>query len=70
MPLPERLNTIFGFLAAAWMTLLSLSLKLPGRISIDGSQPALFLVGIGVVLGLMYRRLHHRCRNAPEEMFP
>jgi hypothetical protein len=67
LPLPERLNAIFGFLAAAWMAIVSLAIKLPFMFD---HGPGLFFLGVGPAVGLIYWYLRKRYLHAPEEMFP
>ena len=68
LPLKERLNTIFGYFAVAWIVFLafgvrSLVLPLPGSYWwIAG----LALVMIAGSYGWLYRKLFH----TPEEIFP
>jgi len=67
LALSDRLNTAFGYLGVAWITLLAFGFKAgssaPGALS-------LLVIGLGVVLAMGYVRLRRTRANAPEEMFP
>jgi hypothetical protein len=66
LPLPQRLNTAFGYLAVVWLCWLAVGLKI---IDQDFSGFAFILV-IGAVLSAFYLLLRRTRTNAPEEMFP
>ena len=66
----ERLNTIFGYLAVAWVVLIAFGLKLASMILISLPLLAIFLSGIGVAMGIVYWLLCKSHINAPEAIFP
>jgi len=68
LPLGERLNTIFGYLAVAWIVLIAFGLKLAFA---TVSWPMLwnFLSVIGIVMGIVYWLLRRKYINAPEATF-
>lgn len=70
LPFAERLNTIFGYLAVAWVVLIAFGLKVASMIAISLPLLAIFLSGIGVAIGIVYWLLRRSHINAPEAMFP
>lgn len=70
LPFAGRLNTVFGFVAAAWVALVAFGVELAGLISVSPPLLAIFLAGSGVAIGLVYWLLRRSHVNAPEAMFP
>jgi hypothetical protein len=67
IPLSERLHTIFGYFAVAWLTLLPVGV----RIGPDTSKSFnLFLLGCALAIGVGYWQLHRKAQGSPNEMFP
>jgi len=66
IPLRERLNTIFGYFAIAWFTLLPIGLRV-GRY--ESSSFNFVLLGCAIVIAIGYWSL--RCKSIdPQEIFP
>jgi hypothetical protein len=66
-PLFERLNTIFGYFAVAWFTLLPVGL----RIDPYSSKVFNFLwLGGAIVLAMGYRWLRRKSLGIQDEIFP
>ena len=66
LPLAERLNTAFGYLTVAWITLLAFGFKAVWLPSI-----LWFLIfGLGIALAVAYLTLRRTRIDSPEEMFP
>ena len=66
IPLLERLNTIFGYFAVAWFTLLPVGLRVDPYTSKTFN---FFWLGCAIVLAAGYRRLR-RSLQISNEMFP
>lgn len=67
LPLLERLNTVFGYFAVAWFTLLPVGLQ------IDPYTPKtfnFFWLGGGVALATGYWWLRRKCLGIQNEIFP
>jgi uncharacterized membrane protein len=69
LPFAERLNTIFGYLAVAWIVSIAFVLKLAFN---SYSWPLLWtlLSVLGIVIGIAYWLLRRKYVNAPEAKFP
>jgi magnesium-transporting ATPase (P-type) len=70
LPFAERLNTIFGYLAATWIVLVAFGLKSNNAGAISWPTWWSFLSGIGIVMGIVYWFLRRRYLNSPEAIFP
>lgn len=66
----ERLNTIFGYLLAAWIVLVAFGLKIANTDMISWPLLWSFLSGIGITIGIVYWLLRRKYINAPEATFP
>jgi len=67
IPLPERLNTIFGYFVVAWITLS------PFGLTIGPDFPGLFnslFLGCAVAIAVGYWRLRRKSFGTQNEMFP
>lgn len=67
-PFAERLNTIFGYLAVAWLVLVAFGLKIAYN-TMAWIWVWNFLSGIGIVMGIVYWLLRRKYINAPEATF-
>ena len=67
IPLSVRLNTIFGYFAVAWLTLLPVGIRIGPYTSKSFN---FFLLGCGIVLAIGYWRLRRISLETPDEMFP
>ncbi len=75
LPLSERLDTVFGHLAVAWLLVLSFLIKSNRDESAAyGGVGSLMLyaivVGAAIALGFSYWRLRSSHTHSPEEIFP
>lgn len=70
LPFAERLNTIFGYLAVAWIVLVAFGLKIANSGTISWPSLWSFLSGIGIMMGIVYWLLRRKYINAPEATFP
>jgi hypothetical protein len=68
-PISLRLNTIFGFLAASWIVMISFGRHLQVLEAMPGDIALLILI-VGIILAGMYFYLRNRLETAPEAMFP
>lgn len=64
IPLLERLNTIFGYFAVAWFTLL------PVGVSIASKALDFFLLGFAVLIATCYQWLRRKNLGMQNEIFP
>ena len=64
IPLLERLNTIFGYFAVAWFTLL------PVGVSIASKSLDFFLLGLAVLIATCYEWLRRKSLGMQNEIFP
>ncbi len=69
MPISLRFNTIFGFLAASWIAMISFGWQLQFLMSLPGDVTLLILL-VGVLLAGMFFYLRNKLETAPESMFP
>lgn len=70
LPFADRLNTVFGFLFAAWLVLLGFSIK-TANTGFTPWAPVLWFSGIvGAALGIAYWLVRRKYLNAPELSFP
>jgi hypothetical protein len=67
IPLHERLNTIFGYFAVAWFTLLPVSIRI-GRYASTSSN--LFLLGFAIAIAAGYWWLRRKSMGMQSEIFP
>jgi len=67
LALPNRLNTAFGFLACAWLVLLSASIRYTYGSKTNGCYT--FLIITAITLGVIYRYFQKK-GSGPEAMFP
>lgn len=65
LPLPERINTIFGYFAVAWFTLLPVGVRM-GPYTTKSSN--FFLLICGVALAVSFVWLRRKTQNT--EIFP
>ena len=70
LPLSDRLNTGFGFLAVAWIVLIAFVIKAVQTLTTTLDVWIFLGVSLGFILGLSYLRLRRAHVNTPEEMFP
>jgi len=70
LPLAQRLDTGFGFLALTWIVLAALGLKLAGTLAVPWLALGAVLGGLALALGLAYALLRRRHVSQPEAMFP
>ncbi len=66
IPLRERLNTIFGYFAAAWFTLLPIGLRI-GRY--ESKAFNFVLLGCAIAIAIGYWSLRRKSME-PQEIFP
>lgn len=67
LPIAARLNTIFGYLAVAWMVFIAFGVKLANIAMISW---LLYFLGVfGIVMGLVYWFLRMKYIDAPEATF-
>jgi hypothetical protein len=66
LPLPQRLNTAFGFLGVGWLCWLALGF----RISVDSYFPLAFILLLGAGLAIIYLLRRRAHTSSPEEIFP
>jgi hypothetical protein len=69
LPFAERMNTVFGYTAVAWIELFAFGLKVTFS---TGPWPVFWnLISIaGLGLGILFFILRRKYVNAPEAMFP
>lgn len=67
IPLHERLNTIFGYFAIAWFTLLPIGLRI-GRYTSKSSN--YFLLGCAIAIAIVYWWLRRKSIGTQSEIFP
>ena len=67
VPLHQRLNTIFGYFAVAWFTLLPAVIRLG---QYDTKSANFILLGIAITIAVGYFWLHSRSKDALGEIFP
>lgn len=67
IPLLERLNTIFGYFAVAWFTMLPVGLRIGPYTSKTFN---FFWLAFGIALAFSYRWLRQRSLRVSNEMFP
>jgi hypothetical protein len=70
LPLDERLDTAFGFLAVAWMMLLALFIRAVFDWPGGPGWLIILVLGVGALLAAEYWRLRQRERGDAETMFP
>jgi hypothetical protein len=67
MPILDRLNTIFGYFAVAWFTMLPVGL----RVDPYSSKTFNFIwLGCGIAIAVGYWRLRRKSLEIQNEMFP
>lgn len=67
LPLADRLDTIFGYFAVAWFTLLPVGLRVGPYTSKTFN---VFWLGGGIALAVGYGWLRRKSLEGPNEMFP
>lgn len=67
LPLPERLNTIFGYFAAAWLTILPVGLRIEPY---ESKTFNVFWLGGGIALAIGYWWLRRKSSVMQNEIFP
>lgn len=67
LPIAARLNTIFGYLAVAWLILIAFGLKLSDIVTVSWLWYSLSVIGI--VMGMVYWFLRMKYIDAPEATF-
>jgi hypothetical protein len=75
IPLHQRLDTAFGYLGVAWLSLFAFGIKsgsdTPVLQSVLGATLLAVLIGgSAIALGLSYWLLHRARSTLPEEIFP
>ena len=75
LPLSQRLDTAFGYLGVAWLTLLAFGIKSGSDTSVlqsvlGATLLTLIIGGSAMAIGLSYWILSRNRLTAPEEMFP
>ncbi len=66
LPLTQRLNTAFGFLAVAWLAWLAIGFRVAG----ESFATVAFILLLGAILAAIYLVLRRAKAYAPEEIFP
>lgn len=66
IPLRERLNTIFGYFAVAWFTLLPIGLRIERY---ESKSTNFALLGCAIAIAISYWFLRRKSMG-PQEMFP
>ena len=67
IPLYERLNTIFGYFVAAWITMLSFGVRMWPNIPTSFTY---FFLGCGAVIAIGYVWLRQKALGIQNEIFP
>lgn len=67
LPLLERLNTIFGYFAATWLTMLPVGLRIEPY---DSKTFNIFWLGGGIALAIGYWWLRRKSSVMQNEIFP
>jgi hypothetical protein len=67
IPLVERLNTIFGYFAVAWFTLLPVGIRVG---PFESKSSNLLLLGFGLTIAVCYWWLRRKSLGVQNEIFP
>lgn len=67
IPLSDRLNTIFGYFAITWFTLLPVGIRIGPYTSKSFN---FFLLGWALAIAIGYWWLHRKAHGSPNEIFP